>query len=421
MPDQPTTPADEAAASSTGGKAPRGSSIAVAIGIMNIATYGYQIVAARALGPQQYGAFAAIMNLLVVVSVAQLALQATAARRVASTPGDVHEIEHGVRRVTLRAALLLGGVLVLAAPLVNAALKLESLSTAALVGLTAVPLTIMGGQAGILQGERRWHALSILYLAAGVPRLALGTALILWQPEEFWAILGVLLGAIAPTIVGWWALRNRAETPHERSDSDHGVRALVRESAVNSQALLAFFAVSNVDIIIARNVLDAHDSGLYAGGLILTKAMLFLPQFVVVVAFPDMADNAARQRALKLSLGVVAVLGVLGVAASSLLASIALIFVGGNDYVEVEGRLWLFALLGTLLSMIQLLVYALLAQERSRLVLTPWIALVTLGVLSASVVSSLGGLLAVVIAVDAVLFCILLTSALLSRPAPASA
>ena len=38
-----------------------------------------------------------------------------------------------------------------------------------------------------------------------------------------------------------------------------------------------------------------HDAGLYAGGLILAKAVLFLPQFVVVVAFPSMstAERAA--------------------------------------------------------------------------------------------------------------------------------
>lgn len=389
--------------------------IAVAIGVMNVATYGFTIVAARALGPQQYGAFAAVMNLLIVVSVAQLALQATAARRIASTPGDVHEIEAGVRRVTTRTALGLGAALVVAAPLVNAALRLESLATAVLVGLIAVPLTIMGGQAGILQGERRWRPLAALYLAAGVPRLVVGTALILWQPEELTATLAVLIGALAPVAVGWWALRERGDSAHPTSDADHGARALVRESVRNSQALLAFFAVSNIDIIVARNVLDAHDAGLYAGGLILTKAMLFLPQFVVVLAFPDLADADARRRALRLSLGLVAVLGVVGVAASSVLSHVALVFVGGADYVEVEHRLWLFAVLGTLLSMIQLLVYALLAQQGGRALLVLWAGLAVIGVVASTTVTTVGGLLAVVIAVDAVLLVVLLVPALLHR------
>ncbi|WP_148614737.1 lipopolysaccharide biosynthesis protein [Nocardioides rubriscoriae] len=403
-------------------KAAHGSVIAVAIGVMNIATYGFTIIAARALGPQAYGAFAAVMNVLIVVSVASLALQATAARRIASTPGDVHQIEAGIRHVTLRAALTLGALLVLAAPLINTALRLDSLLTAALIGLTAVPLTVMGGQAGILQGERRWRPLAVLYTAAGVPRLVVGTALILWRPEELTATLGVLVGATAPVLVGWWALRERGDLHHDHphhpdlSGADHGSRALVRESVRNSQALLAFFAMSNIDIIVARNVLPDHDSGLYAGGLILTKAMLFLPQFVVVLAFPDMADHTARRRALRLSLAIVGVLGVVGIAASYLLSHVALVFIGGNDYTDVQDQLWLFAVLGTLLSMIQLLVYALLAQENGRLVALPWLALALITTLAATLADTVGSLLAVVISIDTVLLVVLLVPALRRAP-----
>ena len=87
----------------------------------------------------------------------------------------------------------------------------------------------------------------------------------------------------------------RRATPASTSD-DHGVRRVIRESVRNSQALLAFFALSNADIVVARNVLDDHDAGLYAGGLILTKAVLFLPQFVVVLAFPSMSTASERRR-----------------------------------------------------------------------------------------------------------------------------
>lgn len=417
MPEPSTSSRDDDAATAPSGArkaASNGAVIAVAIAVMNIAAYGFTMVAARALGPQQYGAFAAVMNLLLVVSVASLALQATAARRVASTPGDVRVIEHGVRRVTFRAAVGLGGVLVLAAPLTNAALRLDSLLTAALVGLIAVPLTVMGGQAGILQGERRWRPLALLYLAAGVPRLVVGAALVLWQPQELTATLGVLIGALAPVAVGWIALRERGDVRRERSDADHGGRALTRESIRNSQALLAFFALSNIDVIVARNVLSDHDSGLYAGGLILTKAVLFLPQFVVVLAFPEMAHAGGRRRALRLSLALVAVLGVFGVAAAYLLSDIALVFVGGTDYAEVEQRLWLFAILGTLLSMIQLLVYALLAQEAGRSLRVLWGALVVITVAAATVADSLVSLVLVVIAVDLVLLVALLLPALLT-------
>ena len=104
-----------------------GTSIAIAIGVMNLATYGFTIVAARILGPTEYGALAGLMATLMVLAVLQLGLQATAARRISAEPEHVAQIEQSIMRVTYRGALVLGAVLVLAAPLVQRVLRLDSL------------------------------------------------------------------------------------------------------------------------------------------------------------------------------------------------------------------------------------------------------------------------------------------------------
>ena len=81
-----------------------GAAIAVAMAVMNVATYGFTILAARLLGPAEYGALAAVMGLLLVVNVLSLGLQATAARRVSAAPEHVGQIERDVlsARVPLR-------------------------------------------------------------------------------------------------------------------------------------------------------------------------------------------------------------------------------------------------------------------------------------------------------------------------------
>ncbi len=117
----------------------------------------------------------------------------------------------------------------------------------------------------------------------------IGTAFIVWKPTETSAMAGVTVALVVPVLVGWYALR-RGRVPGEISH-DHSLRPILRETLHNSQALLAFFVLSNADIIVARNILTDHDAGLYAGGLILVKGVLFLPQFVVVVAFPAMVDR----------------------------------------------------------------------------------------------------------------------------------
>jgi len=386
-----------------------GGSIAVAMAVMSIATYAFTMIAARILGPGSYGALAAMMNTLLVIGVLQLGLQATAARRISAEPEHVAQIEESILRVTWRASLALGAVLLALTPAINYILRLDDLKTAVLMALTAVPMTMLGGQAGVLQGERRWWPLAVVYVANGVPRLIVGTALILWRPDEFTAMVGVALGQVAPVVVGWFALRKGRE-PGALSES-HRARSVIRETLHNSQALLAFFGLSNVDIIVARNVLEGHEAGLYAGGLILTKAVLFLPQFVVVVAFPTMSSPAARRRALVRSLTLVVLLGAAATAGCLVLPELAMVFVGGAEYDEVQSRLWLFAVLGTFLSMLQLLVYSVLARQGLRSIYLVWMALVAL-IGAGLTANSVNGLLTVVLAADGLLVAALLAVSL---------
>ena len=370
------------------------------MGVMNVATYAFQMVAARALGPQDYGAFAALMNLMMIVSVMSLGLQATAARRISSEPDDVAGIERATLRLTYRLAIVLGAVMLALTPLIDLVLRLDNLASAAVIGLVAVPLTVMGGQAGVLQGERRWSSLAMVYVAAGVPRLLVGGALVLWQPSELSAMLGVALGAVVPVLVGSVALRRGR--PSGAAGDEPRLGSLLGEVARSSQALLAFFALGNIDVIVARNVLDSHDAGLYAAGLIMTKAVLFLPQFVVVIAFPSMSTPHERQRALGRGLAAVFGIGAAATLGTFLLPGLAMIFVGGSAYSEIESHLWLFAVLGTILSMLQLLVYAVLAGQGRRSVYAPWAglaAVVALGLLCHQPTT----LLAVVVSVDAIL------------------
>jgi O-antigen/teichoic acid export membrane protein len=290
-------------------------------------------------------------------------------------------------------------LLVVASPLVWQVLRLESIVPALVVAVAAVPLTMVGGQAGILQGERRWLALGVLYLAMGVPRLLFGTLLITAKPDETAAMVGVALGACTSVAVGWWLLRHDVHHEEGRHDS---LRHTLRESTRNTLALLAFFALSNADIVVARNVLDSHDAGLYAGGLILTKAVLFLPQFVVVVAFPAMSSPRERRRTLIRSLSLVLALGAACTVGALVLSDVAMVFIGGDDYTDVQNRLWLFAILGTLLSMLQLLVYAVLARQGGRSASLFGVAVVALAV-TATLLSTLDELVVTVVAIDGVL------------------
>ncbi|WP_299057591.1 oligosaccharide flippase family protein [uncultured Nocardioides sp.] len=351
-----------------------GAGVAVAMAVLNVTTYGFTILAARLLGPAEYSAVAALMGLLLVINVVSLGLQATGARQVAAAPEAREEIEARILRAGRRSGLVLALVCLLLAPVVTLVLDLSSPLPALLVALAAAPLSLMGAQAGVLQGEEHWGPLSAIYVAAGTGRLVLGGLGLLLLGDATGAMAGVAVGAVVPVLVGSWVLRRRRSAPVARSST----RMILREVAHNSHALLAFFALSNVDVVLARVVLDAENAGLYAGGLILTKAVLFLPQFVVVIAFPRMASGADRSRATRLSLLATALIGAVATAGAAVLSGLAVVFVGGSAYRDIEPLIWVFAAVGTLLAMIQILVYQVVADQHRRAVLVVWAGLVAL-------------------------------------------
>ena len=388
--------------------------IVVGTAVMNFCTFGFTIVAAGILDTSSYGAFFALLNLLMVISVVNLGLQATAARRIVAEPGSVARIEHAILRVGYLTALAVGGALVVLSPAVTWLLQLDSVVPALVLAGLAVPTTIMGAQVGILQGEKRWVALSWVYVLAGVPRIA-GLALLWAHPTEAIALFGSGLGFIAPVLLGWWVLRRpRADALPGGRTEPTASGPLVREALHSAQALLAFYALASVDIVVARHVLTDHASGLYAVGLLVAKTMLYLPQFVVIVMFPSLASAHQRRRAVLrgttaiLAMGAVCTLGVL------LLSRTAADVLHSEKMQAVEDHLWLFAVLGTLLSLIQLLVYATLARQGRRAIHLVWAALAVCVVAGAATTTPTQ-LLSVMIGVTAVLTAALFVTSLRSE------
>lgn len=395
--------------------------IAVAMGVMNLTTYGFTILAARLLGPSNYGALAAMMGLLLVVNVLSLGLQATAARRVAANPEHTAAIETEIVAVSYRSSLALGALCLVATPVIYAILHLDSWVTAALLAVTVVPLTVMGGQAGVLQGEKRWVPLALIYLMMGVGRFLCGGIALLLRPDELGAMIGIAIGAFLPTVVGWFAIRHPSRSLARTHSDTPAASGLLREVAHNSHALLAFFALSNADVVIARSVLDDHQAGLYAGGLILAKAVLFLPQFVVVIAFPAMSRPGGSNATHLRSLGLVLAIGAVTVVGAAVLSSLAVVFIGGPEYAALQSKLWAFAGLGTLLAMLQLMVYNVVARQHQRSVFVVWAALALVLAVS-PFVGSVSVLLTVVASVDAALLVVLLLLSLRGvSPDPAGA
>jgi O-antigen/teichoic acid export membrane protein len=202
-------------------------------------------------------------------------------------------------------------------------------------------------------------------------------------------MIGLAVGALAPAVVGAVSCRvARVRILHD----DH--EPVLRELWTNGHTLLAFFAFTNLDVLLARYLFDEREAGIYAAGAILAKACLFLPTFVLVAAFPTMAAERGGRPWLKPLLGV-ATLGLVAVLGALLLPDLAVTFAGGESYADLGDVAWLFAVEGTMFACLQILVYDTIAdQSHSGFLL--WLGAVLVLVVALLVIDSVFYLVALV-------------------------
>ncbi|OXR46248.1 hypothetical protein B7C42_01214 [Nocardia cerradoensis] len=397
----------------------------------NIAGYLLQLLAGRWLGVTGYSAFASLLAVQLLAAVPALALQNVVARELVRGAAVAT-----VRGLTRRCAMI---VAVVALALVPAVAVLLHVSAVAAGGaLIAAPvLVLLSGEQGILQGTNRFRSLATVLGGSAIARVApalialavgAGAATALWC-----AALGLLVATTAANRISRIALSATdagstplpssaaevAQTPVEVARAPAEVRSTgARIGAARAadvaavlraaQVQAALMALSSADLIVARVVLGEADASRYALGAIATKIAFWLPQAVGVVLYPRMAQPQHSVRALRSALGVLAAVGLVAVAGAAVLAPLAPLF-AGRDYAPIQDLLWLFALAGALLAVLQGALLSAIAADRTAPAAVIWAGLAVEVGVAVPFVRSLPALIALATAIVAVVTTLVVT------------
>jgi O-antigen/teichoic acid export membrane protein len=331
----------------------------------NVASYALLLAAAHQLSKSDYGQLSSLLGLLLIGSVPQLALQTVTARRSASREGS-HGIAGGAALVTVVATALFFAA---AAPM--AAFLHLGVSGPMIVAATVPGLAFLGAAQGLAQGRREFGRLSILIVATTGGRSVGGLVGLFAGGTVLTTLLGVFAGTTGAALVV--AVRERYG---RRGWAHSRVREVAIEAAHAAQAHGGFLLLTSIDVLLARHVLDGDSAGLYAVGSVVTRAALWLPQSVVTVMFASLAESDNHGQAARRTTAIVGAIGALAVVGAAVTSPILVIAVGGSKYRSLNDYVWLFALLGALLAIVQLSVLAGLAQRRVRRTILVWLTIV---------------------------------------------
>ncbi|HEX2155533.1 MAG TPA: hypothetical protein VHS79_00895 [Actinomycetes bacterium] len=386
--------------------------LAVGMGVANAGNYAFNVVMAFLLGPEAYGALAALLAVVLVGSVPGLALQAVVARRTALASGAGRpgsgRVEGGAAWpgagwLVGRAGLGLALLCVLAGPGLVLFLHLDSAVPVVWLALALAPTPLLFAVQGLLQGRERFGALAAVMVAGAGVKLAVGLALVAAGLGVSGAMAGVAAGALLASLAGL-RLATPIHPSRSRPQTTRPAASWWREVGTATTGLLGLFLLANVDVLLARHYLDRAAAGRYALGAVVAKIAFWAPQFVVTVIFPRLVGTADPRRLLAGSALLITGFGALLAAALSLADRVGLIVpVLGGGYAGLGPLLPLFAALGTALALVQLLLFEGIATRDRRVGRAVAVALVAevavvAGLLHGSVAQVAGTALGVAVA-----------------------
>jgi O-antigen/teichoic acid export membrane protein len=357
------TDPDQARAGRARGRTGLRNTVVVAVGstVANLLGYVFNAVMSRALDLAAFGELGSLLAVMVVASVPGTALQAVIARRL--TTGDDH---HAFRRDTLLLAGSVGAAVVVLSPLIRTFLNVDSYAPVLWTAALLVPTTVGFGYLGMLQGAGRFRALGAMLVAVQAARVSGGIVAYATGRGTSTA-LGVATVATVVLVVAPFVGHRAIPARARRSE-------LLRDIAADISPILGVLVLSNLDLLLARHFLSAHDSGLYVAGNLLTRGAFWGPAFVVLVTYPRLAVPALRAAALRQGVIMLGVIGAAGLAVSVAAGGLIPVLLGRDDFRAVAGIAWLYTADGLALVGTQFAVFAGLAVRDRRLGRLVWLA-----------------------------------------------
>jgi O-antigen/teichoic acid export membrane protein len=337
----------------------------------NVLGYGFAIVLSRSLGPDDYGALAALLAAGLIGSIPGIALQLLVARGRSREPEQADAQAASWIRLSLIVGMALMLLTWLLAPLAEAYLALDGITPVLWLGFVIFSSTVTGAFQGRLLGVEEHARLSATYITVAGLRFLSGCLAALLG----WSISGALGAAAAAGVLASLVCAALAGVPRGSAVGAR-YRVMLRDLVTACSSTAAVLVLSNVDLVLARHYLPGSGSGHYAVGSLFTKAAFWGPHFLAVLAYPRLARSKDRRAALRASLALTLCIGVAVVLGAFAAGSFLIEASAGPAYADIASLAPAFAALGTGMALVQLTVYAGLARARRVTEILVWVGIV---------------------------------------------
>jgi O-antigen/teichoic acid export membrane protein len=353
----------------------------VAMMLVNVFNFAYNMVMARMLGPAAFGNINAAVTLLLLASCISLAFQLVCAKFVArnQTASGKAAVVHNLLSKAWIASLALGAGLFVAQKPIATYLNVPSSWIIGILALGIAAYAPLGVKRGAMQGVCAFPRLGINFVLEALTRFFVGAGLVIAGNGVLGAVGAISASVIVACFVPPIPVELRGQ-------------AGIAEPPSFAEALQAivFFVgqviINNVDILLVKHFFPSDPAGVYAAISQIGRLLYFAAWFGVVnVMFPvAAAANPGPSKASRKSHGIalplllVSGLSIVFIAIAALFPHLIMGVIFGSRFIEIG---WLLSLYAAATGLYSLSVVFIAYEMSRRIANTGWLQLIFSGAL----------------------------------------
>jgi O-antigen/teichoic acid export membrane protein len=313
---------------------------------------------ARNLTYSDYGTFASLISLIVLLTIPAGSLSAIIVRYAAQFFAQNKYEQAGafyvkVLKYILLFTLILNIVVVILSPLIMSFLKINEMGLVILVGLSIGVFYITTLNLAFVQSLLRFRLLGSLYLISGIGRLIFGILLLVWGFKVYGALAAVVISSLAGFVISLFVLKRviiiaRGKVSVHRSD-------VVSYGIPTAIAIFSLSSFITTDVLLAKHFFDPQDAGFYGGLSLIGKVIFYFTGPIPVAMFPLIVKRHTNKENYNnlfyISLLLVLIPSIFMTAFYFIFSEFTVkLFLGGGKYLLVAPYLGLFGIFLTIYS-----------------------------------------------------------------------
>lgn len=285
--------------------------------------YLFQILAGRSLPVIEYGSLTILFSIMAIAAVPTSMLSMFVSRNVTIYRcDDSGKWLHVLKKIFLfivAFAFVITTVGMFASSQVSKWFKIDNnlytIATFIIIGISLIMSIIVG----VLQGYKEFVMLGVIGLS--LPAAKMISLLVIRVADEHFKILiiliAIVIGSVFYLLLGYYYMQKKCGLRFTRQNSNsldvaeqpskHEYKGLIRYIVYAGLGSLCLALITNMDIIFIKSYFSGFDSGLYSSAMTFGRVLLYIPNALVLVMFPLIAESSVKnEKSLKVLLKTLA-------------------------------------------------------------------------------------------------------------------